>query len=153
MCTRQKKMELKELETVFLMEFTSKATIATYKYSLNSFSAFLKSKHIENVNGISIPILKQWRNGLNLSYASRSKIVCVRSFLKWLFVNDYINKNTGKCLKMIPKPDPLVERICGKTDINDLLKLAETTHKPTALMLKLLYWTGIRLTACCTIRS
>jgi integrase/recombinase XerD len=144
-------MELKELEPVFLMEFTSKSTIDTYSYSLKSFFAFLKSKNIENVNDISIPILKQWRNGLNLSYASRSKIICVRSFLKWLFVNDYIHKNTGKCLKSIPKPDPLVERICGKTDINHLIKLAESTHQPTALMLKILYWTGIRLTACCTI--
>ena len=52
---------------------------------------------------------------------------------------------------MIPKPDPLVERICGKADINQLIQLAEMTHKETALMLKLLYWTGIRLTACCTI--
>ena len=88
---------------------------------------------------------------MNLSYASRTKVICVRSFCKWLYTNDYIDKDIAKCLKMIPKPDPLVDRICGKADINQLIQLAEMTHKETALMLKLLYWTGIRLTACCTI--
>lgn len=100
---------------------------------------------------MTIPIIKQWRNGLKLSYASRTKVICVRSFCKWLYANDYINKDVAKCLKMIPKPDPMVDRICGKNDIDTLIHIAETTHAPTALMLKILYWTGIRLTACCTI--
>lgn len=49
------------------------------------------------------------------------------------------------------KTRPLVDRICGKNDIDTLIHIAETTHKATALMLKILYWTGIRLTACCNI--
>jgi len=136
-------MDLKEQ---FLGEF-SKGTRQTYGYALNSFEKYVGD------SPLTIPTLKKWRNSLNLSYASRTKVICVRSFCKWLYTNDYIDKDIAKCLKMIPKPDPLVDRICGKTDIHHLIQLAEMTHKETALMLKLLYWTGIRLTACCTIQK
>ena len=142
---------LSSLKPLFLSEFNSKRTIETYNYSVDSFLLFLQTKQVTTIEGLTISLLKEWRNQLTISYASRTKVIAVKSFLKWLYTNDYIQKNLGKCIKMVPKPDPLVERICGRTDIDTLFHIAETTHKETALMLKILFWTGIRLTACCTI--
>lgn len=142
---------LSTLKPLFLREFNSARTIETYGYALESFLLFLETKRVTNIETLTIPLVKEWRNQLNLSYASRTKIICIRSFLKWLYTNDYTEKNLGKCIKIMPKPDPIVDRICGKNDIDTLIHIAETTHKPTALMLKILYWTGIRLTACCNI--
>ena len=142
---------LSSLKPIFLREFNSKRTIETYNYSVDSFLLFVQTKQVTTIEGLTISLLKEWRNQLTISYASRTKVIAVKSFLKWLYTNDYTQKNLGKCIKMVPKPDPLVDRICGKTDIDTLFRIAETTHKETALMLKILFWTGIRLSACCTI--
>ena len=142
---------LSSLKPLFLREFNSKRTIETYGYALESFLLFLQTKQVTTIEGLTISNLKEWRNQLTISYASRTKVIGVKSFLKWLYTNDYTQKNLGKCIKMIPKPDPLVDRICGKTYIDTLFHIAEATHLPTSLMLKILYWTGIRLTACCNI--
>ena len=142
---------LSSLKTLFLSEFNSNRTIETYNYSVDSFLLFVQTKQVTTIERLTISFLKDWRNQLTISYASRTKVIAVKSFLKWLYTNDYTEKNFGKCIKMIPKPDPLVDRICGKTDIDTLFHIAEATLQPTALMLKILYWTGIRLSACCDI--
>ena len=142
---------LSPLKPRFLREFNSNRTIETYGYGLDSFLLSLQTKQVTTIEGLTIPLLNEWRNQLTISYASRTKVIGVKSFLKWLYTNDYIQKDLGKCIKMLPKPEPLVERICGKTDIDTLFHIAETTHKETALMLKILFWTGIRLKACCNI--
>ena len=133
---------LSSLKPLFLSEFNSKRTIETYNYSVDSFLLFVQTKQVTTIEGLTISLLKEWRNQLTISYASRTKVIAVKSFLKWLYTNDYTQKNLGKCIKMVPKPDPLVDRICGKTDIDTLFHIAETTHKETALMVKILSGLG-----------
>lgn len=133
-------------------------TIIGYENHLNLFYEFLKNKKINNYNNVDYSIVRSYINYLyEKKYTSKSicnHISSLRSFFKYLKNEDAIKNNpmvliqNPKLEKKLPKylyyED--VERILNVPDLNTDVGIRD------ALILELLYVTGIRVSELVNIK-
>jgi len=129
----------------------SENTIKGYSENLSVFNEFLQNNKIKNYNNCDYDVIRKFIKYLyELNYSNKSicrYISCLRSFFKYLSLNEFIDINpmilisNPKLEKKLPKflyyED--LEKILSAPDINNFIGLRD------ALILELLYSTGIRV--------
>lgn len=131
-------------------------TITSYKNDLNSFLEFcfkqfeVKAEQLD-VNRITRLTIRLWLGdlsdeGLAKSSISR-KVAALRSFFKFCFKRDYIEKNPAHLL-VVPKKDKTLPKTVTSADLERLLESVDIST-PKGLqdraILEVFYGTGIRV--------
>ena len=136
----------------------SNNTIIGYSNHLELFEAFFKEKNITNLNNIDYA---QIRNYLNYLYEKNynTKSICnhlssLRSFFKYLH-NENIIKNNPMTLIENPKLEKKLPKYLYYEDIEKILNVPDLNTNigiRDALMLEMLYVTGIRVSELVNIK-
>ena len=125
----------------------SKNTIDSYEKDLEKFRHFNSKKNICNISNNDLKEYVKYLNSENLSDKSISRnISCIKSFYKFLVINNYIDKNLGDSL-YIPKTKKTLPNTLTEEEVDKLLdiKLADNYSYRNKAMLELMYGTGLRV--------
>ena len=131
----------------FLEEFESKETKYAYKRDLVSFCDYIQLKGIV-FDSIKLRDLVLWSRTKDKSPSSRRCIAAVKSFFKYCYRMDYLNKDISKCLKVPRKNQIRVERHLPQHSCVEAILSAKGDTK---ILLQLLFYLGLRLTECRTL--
>lgn len=133
-------------------------TIIGYKNHLDLFEKFLKEKKINSYNDVDYSII---RNYINYLYDKKyiSKTICnhissLRSFFKYL-KNEEIIKNNPMVLVQNPKLEKKLPKYLYYEDVEKILSVPNLKNDVgvrDALILELLYVTGIRVSELVNIK-
>ena len=136
-----------DLITEFLEEFESKETKYAYNRDLVSFCDYIQLKGIV-FDSIKLRDLVLWSRTKDKSPSSRRCIAAVKSFFKYCYRMDYLNKDISKCLRVPKKNQIKVERHLPQQSCIEAILSAKGDTK---LLLQLLFYLGLRLTECRTL--
>lgn len=130
---------MKDYLDLFINEYESKCTQNTYKSIINKMLQEI-NKDICDIKKID---LVQYKNKLkNLSTASQSqKIVCIKSYFKFLYDNDLILNNpadTLSCPRIEHKPKDAMT-------VDEAIKLMEHANSRERAIIAVLLNTGVRV--------
>lgn len=123
----------------FLQQFESRETRYAYKRDLVRFHKEIQIPF----NDIKLRNLVLWSRMKQKTPADRRCIAAVKSFFKYCYQMDYVEKNISKCLRVPRKSQIKVERNLSHQFCIEAIMMAK---KDTKLMLQLLFFLGLRLT-------
>ena len=136
----------------------SSYTIKNYMIDLNQFNNFCNKNHIEQYKNIDYQFIRKY---LNFLYERKycSKTICrhissLRKFFKYLEKNKFIIDNPME-LVTNPKVPKKLPKYLNYNDIENLLRIPnrkDTLGLRNALILELLYSTGIRVSELSNIK-
>lgn len=146
--------------TKFLSHLSIKRSCATstihdYNKELNRFEKFIASKNINDLNSITISILREYlyfsKEIRNLSQTSISKIIAIiKSFFNYLEEEEIIIKNPSRKIK-VPKKINRIPKVISKTEFDILISSIDfapsrfkKNHIRDKLIISTLFYTGIR---------
>lgn len=139
-----------DLEIISLwFDGKSSTTIATYRSIVKGFFAFLGDRQLKDV---MFEDLVLYRRGLELRYKSTTianKLRCIKSLLSFAQKIGYLDINVGSLVKLPKSKDSLGSKILPKEDI---AKLIEAATARDSLMLKCMYFMGVRVSEVCNLR-
>ncbi len=153
-----KQAVLKFLDVLANEKQYSKNTIINYSNDLNLFCDFLKEQKVEDLKDIDYQLIRKYLNFLyEKKYANRAiarHISSLRSFFKYLKKNNLVKDNP-----MLLISNPKIEKKLPKVVYaNELETILSVPDKKTdlglrdALILELLYATGIRVSELVSIK-
>ncbi|MCX8056413.1 MAG: site-specific tyrosine recombinase XerD [Ignavibacteria bacterium] len=126
-------------------------TVQSYRIDLERFISFLESRGVDDFNDVDKSILSSYFTSLDAIGLSNKSIArnysSIKSFFKYLFLNDYIQKNPALQFKApkitIHPPEVLsfeeINKILEQPNPNSLLGLRDKA------MLEFAYATGVRV--------
>lgn len=122
-------------------------TISSYKIDLEKFKEFNNNKKINSVTSNDLKNYIKHLNdeGLNSKTISRN-ISCLKSFYKFLIINNYISNNLSDNV-YIPKVKKALPNTLSEDEVDLLLdiKLYDSYSYRNKAMLELMYATGLRV--------
>lgn len=134
----------------------SRHTIISYRNDLFQLLHFVAEEHNADpktvrLHSVDRLTIRLWMGELSENGISRNsiarKVAAVRSFFKYAFKRGYVQKNPAHLL-IVPKKEKRLPVTVAKTDINQMMELADNNtpevHQERAI-LELFYSTGIRL--------
>lgn len=130
-------------------------TLKNYEHDLNIFKDFMKNKNINKIDYSDIRNYLSHLYELNHSKTSIARnISTLRSFFKFLYSEKIINDNP-MILISNPKLDKTLPKFLNYKEIDAILKIPNTllpTGKRDALILEMLYSTGLRVSELVNIK-
>ena len=132
---------MKSIIEEWLNIFDSKETRCSYKYDISKFQGWLSANNI-TFKDITLKDLQRWQRTLGKSPADRRLISAVKSFLSYSFNQGYLPTDVGRCLKAPKKTEIRVERKLSKEEVHRMLEITKGNDR---LLLKLLFYLGLRL--------
>lgn len=136
----------------------SNNTIISYKNDLDLFNNFLKENCIMKIDNIDYQIIRKYLNFLyDKKYSNRAiarHISSLRSYFKYLKKNNLI-KDNPMLLITNPKIEKKLPKVLYPKELETILKTPNTQTilgKRDALILELLYSTGIRVSELVAIK-
>lgn len=136
----------------------SELTVNGYLSNLDVFLEYLYENNIKNYNKVDYQIIRDFISYLyELKYNNKSisrYISAIRSFFKFLKVNNYIDNNPCVLISN-PKLDKRLPKYLNLEQIDKLLKAYDNNNYiglRNSLILEILYSTGIRVSEITNIR-
>ena len=130
----------------YLEEFLftkSKLTQIHYTSDLKHFRRWLRQVNIpEDVCSIRFLDVQRYLKTLPESSSTRRRIIALKSFFRYLHLNDYITKDILKCLKVPPASKCRVERKMAEKEVHRILQKAKGKVK---LLIHCLFFLGLRV--------
>ena len=133
-------------------------TIIAYQNNIDDFFVYLKDKNISDIKKVDYMIVRSYLKVLYERKFTKKTISryisSLRSFFKYLFINHYINSNPMLLISN-PKLDKKLPQFLSVNDVETLLskpKLDNPLGIRDALILELLYSTGIRVSELVNIK-
>jgi site-specific recombinase XerD len=118
-----------------------------YLNDLEGLLRFLEKSGINHVGEVGIPIIERYVAHLEqkgfASLTRKRKVVAIRSFLAFLYVEDYITSNIAKKI-VLPFTESTTPHVLTQTECNQLRLACAGSQRDTAII-ELLLQTGITL--------
>ncbi len=149
-------MKLPELKEEFLKYIAneksySKLTLKSYNEDLTQFLEFLEKENINNINNVNHIIIRKFLSLLSdKEYSKKSmvrKLAAVKSFFKYLYHREYIDKNPADYVSSPKLPEYLPEFLY-EDEINNIIdSLTDSSFETVRnrAILEFLYSTGVRV--------
>lgn len=122
-------------------------TRVEYLNDLEDFVGFLAKFSIKNTKDVGLSIIERYIASLEqrglASLTRKRKVVAIRSFLLFLYQDDYIDTNIARKI-IVPFAESMFPNILTQTECNELRKVCSDNSRD-ALIIELLLHTGIRL--------
>jgi len=132
-------------------------TVKNYELDIKDFIIFCDDKKIDILN-IKYDNVKEYLVTIyNKKYKSTSlsrKISSLRTFYKYLYDKDLVDKNIFKNISL-PKKEKRLPKYVTNDDIDEIFKIPDLNYplgKRNRLILELLYGTGMRVSELCNIK-
>lgn len=145
---------LEEYETIFLASRNfAPRTRVEYLNDIEDLIQFLERVGVHEVKDIGIQLLERYlaeldRRG-NAGSTRKRKIISIRSFLWYLYQDQYIRINLAK--KLIPPfSQPKIPRFLTETEMERLLSVSKNNLRDFAII-QILLQTGIKLAEICRL--
>ena len=122
-------------------------TINSYKVDLEKFQNFNNNKNINNIDSNDLKSYIKFLNNEGLNDKSMSRnISCIKSFYKFLIINNFVKFNISDIL-YIPKTRKSLPSTLSEEDVLLLLdiKLTDSYSYRNKAMLELMYSCGLRV--------
>lgn len=125
----------------------AKRTRVEYQNDIEGFIEFLENSGIEHVRELGVPIIERYVAHLeHLGFAGatrKRKVVAIRSFLSFLYQDNYIDTNIGNRV-VLPFADSATPNILTQAECDRLRQVCNDNPRDRAIV-ELLLQTGIKL--------